>query len=94
LRYNFIQTVSSMIVISISVLAIMIMALVIVLLLYSPGKPEPFLDQKGILIAGSVSEKISVTIGGIRQGMIIQSKKQKNKPLNGQPAKKKLKVKP
>ena len=67
-----------MILITISALAIMILALVIVLRIYSPGKPEPFIDNTGVPIAGSISEKTFVTIGGIRQGMIIQSKNIQN----------------
>ena len=34
--------------------------LVGVLLAWSPGKPEPFLDENGNLLAGSISEKIRV----------------------------------
>jgi len=71
---HFVKTVSCMFFISISFLAIVILVLVIVLQVYSPGKSEPFVDSKGIPIAGSVSEKTFVTIGGIRQGMFIQSK--------------------
>jgi pimeloyl-ACP methyl ester carboxylesterase len=71
---HFIKTVSRMLFISISVLAIVIPILVIVLRINSPGKPEPFVDNRGEPIAGSVSEKTFITIGGIRQGMIIQSK--------------------
>ena len=71
---HFVKTVSRMILITISVLAIMILALVIVLRIYSPGKPEPFIDNNGVPVAGSISEKTFVTIGGVRQGMIIKSK--------------------
>jgi pimeloyl-ACP methyl ester carboxylesterase len=71
---HFIKTLSRMLFISISVLAIVILLLVIVLRIYSPGKPEPFVDNRGAPIAGSISEKTFLTIGGIRQGMIIQSK--------------------
>ncbi len=63
-----------MLFISFSVLVLLILILVIILQIYSPGKPEPFVDYRGTPIAGSVSEKTFVTIGGIRQGMIIQSK--------------------
>ncbi|MBG0858407.1 MAG: alpha/beta hydrolase [Bacteroidales bacterium] len=51
-------------------------ALIIVCILfyYSPGKIEPFLDNNGKALANSISEKTFVTIGGIRQGMIIRSK--------------------
>jgi pimeloyl-ACP methyl ester carboxylesterase len=45
---------------------------------YSPGKPEPFLDNKGRYLIGSISEKTFVKIGGIRQGMIIRSKNNHN----------------
>lgn len=48
------------------------------LLILSPGKPLPFVDEKGKLLAESVSEKVFVSIGGIRQGMIIKSKNQAN----------------
>jgi len=45
-----------------------------VLLVMSPGKPEPFLDDKGNVLAGSISEKIHVNINGVEQGMFIKSK--------------------
>jgi len=48
------------------------------LLYYSPGKPESFQDKNGKTIANSISEKIYVNIGGIRQGMIIRSKSIQN----------------
>ena len=71
---HFFKTISRMLLITFSVLAIMILILVIVLKIYSPGKTEPFVDDKGATIAGSISEKTFLTIGGILQGMIIQSK--------------------
>ncbi len=49
-----------------------------VLIYYSPGKPEPFLDENGKVLAGSISEKTSITIGGIRQGMFIKGKNKGN----------------
>jgi pimeloyl-ACP methyl ester carboxylesterase len=45
-----------------------------VLLIYSPGKPTPFLDENGKPLIGSISEKIHVPINGMKQGMIIKSK--------------------
>jgi pimeloyl-ACP methyl ester carboxylesterase len=39
-----------------------------------PGSPRPFLDGSGNPLPHSVSEKISVTINGVRQGMIIKSR--------------------
>ncbi len=45
-----------------------------VLQAYSTGKSEPYLDQTGNPIAGSLSEKVFVEIGGLKQGMFIKSK--------------------
>jgi pimeloyl-ACP methyl ester carboxylesterase len=39
-----------------------------------PGKPKPFVDEKGNPLAGSLSEKIHVNINGVEQGMFIKSK--------------------
>jgi pimeloyl-ACP methyl ester carboxylesterase len=51
-----------------------ILILLGVLLAWSPGKPEPFLDENGNPLAGSISEKIHVNINGVEQGMFIKSK--------------------
>ncbi|MEK6480550.1 alpha/beta hydrolase [Catalinimonas sp. 4WD22] len=40
----------------------------------SSGKPKPYLDPSGSPMAGSVSEKVFMNIGGVRQGMFIKSK--------------------
>ena len=45
-----------------------------VVLVYSPGKTEPYLDKNGKLLEGSISEKSFVKIGGIKQGMFIKGK--------------------
>jgi pimeloyl-ACP methyl ester carboxylesterase len=45
-----------------------------VLLAFSPGKPQPFLDENGKQLVSSISEKIFVNINGVQQGMIIKSK--------------------
>lgn len=39
----------------------------------SPGRPDPLRDANGNMIPGSLSERVTVEIGGIPQGMIIQS---------------------
>lgn len=44
----------------------------------SPGKPEPFLDEKGNLLNGSISEKVFIDINGLRQGLFIKSKNSTN----------------
>lgn len=45
-----------------------------ILLVLSPGNPKPFLDQSGSPIPGSLSEKVFMKIGGVRQGMLIKSR--------------------
>jgi pimeloyl-ACP methyl ester carboxylesterase len=40
----------------------------------SPGKPNPILDENGIPLAGSISEKIRIDINGVEQGMFIKSR--------------------
>jgi pimeloyl-ACP methyl ester carboxylesterase len=57
-----------------AVLLVCVFILVGVLLVCSPGKPEPFLDENGKLLAGSISEKVFVNINGVEQGMFIMSK--------------------
>jgi pimeloyl-ACP methyl ester carboxylesterase len=48
------------------------------LLLSSPGKPAPVLDERGNPVPGSISEKVFVEINGVRQGMFIKSKDPSN----------------
>ncbi len=60
------------------VLLVCIFILVGVLLLWSPGKPIPFVDKNGNPLAGSISEKIHVHINGAEQGMFIKSKDKTN----------------
>jgi len=59
---------------AISALLVSLLALVCVLLFWSPGRPTPFLDDNGRVLAGSISEKVNVTIGGVEQGMFIKGK--------------------
>lgn len=42
----------------------------------SPGNAKPFNDKNGHPIAGSLSEKTFLSIGGVRQGLFIKSKNQ------------------
>jgi pimeloyl-ACP methyl ester carboxylesterase len=59
----------------ISIVAAGMLLLVGLLELWSyPGKPKPFVDENGKVLAGSLSEKIRVSINGLDQGMIIKSK--------------------
>ncbi len=63
--------------IMLTILAILLscmLILVVVLLVISPGKVNPFLDENGKPLAGSISEKIHVNINGVEQGMFIRGK--------------------
>jgi len=51
-----------------------------VLLFCCSGKVQPFLDENGNPLAGSISEKIHVSINGVEQGMFIKGK-DKTKPI-------------
>lgn len=55
-----------------------IIILVLVLRFYSPGKPKQFLDHNGDVLPNSISEKIFIEVGGIKQGMFIKSKNREN----------------
>jgi pimeloyl-ACP methyl ester carboxylesterase len=63
----------------VSIFLACILILVGVLQLWSyPGKPQPFTDENGNPLPGSISEKIFVEINGVQQGMFIKSKDVKN----------------
>lgn len=47
---------------------------VVVLLVISPGRPSPIVDEHGRPVVGSISEKIRVTINGVEQGMFIRGR--------------------
>jgi pimeloyl-ACP methyl ester carboxylesterase len=51
---------------------------ILYLVLISPGKPDAFKDKNGNILEGSISEKIFVSIGGVKQGMFIRSKNTNN----------------
>ncbi|WP_446898375.1 alpha/beta fold hydrolase [Clostridium sp. LBM24168] len=61
-----------------SVFLVIILILLSVLLIYSPGKIKPIRDKNGKWIRGSISEKVFVIINGIKQGMIIRGKNNRN----------------
>jgi pimeloyl-ACP methyl ester carboxylesterase len=50
----------------------------VVLLVLSPGRPSPVLDDGGRRIAGSISEKLRVNINGVEQGMFIRGRAETN----------------
>jgi pimeloyl-ACP methyl ester carboxylesterase len=58
-----------------SILLVFIIILVGMLQIWSmPGKPKPFVDENGDVLAGSISEKIYLDINGVEQGMFIKSR--------------------
>lgn len=59
--------------IMILILITAILLLIGILLAWSPGKVQPFLDENGRPLAGSLSEKSFIDIRGLRQGMFIKS---------------------
>ena len=61
-----------------SVITLCLIAFLTTLFILSPGKIKPFVDQNGRLLAGSISEKIFIKIGGVEQGMFIRGKDIKN----------------
>ena len=63
-----------MLVILFSILFGLLLILIITLLIYSPGKIEPYLDKNRKTIIGSIAEKTFIKIGGAQQGMFIKSK--------------------
>lgn len=62
----------------VTVLFVSILVAVGLLRLVSPGTPTPFLDARGEPLAGSLSEKIRVPIGGVEQGMFVKSRDVRN----------------
>ncbi|MDR0232025.1 MAG: alpha/beta hydrolase [Dysgonamonadaceae bacterium] len=60
-----------------SIIGILLIGLVI-LAVNSPGKLEPLKDSEGKEIAGSLTEKSFVEIGGIRQGFFVRSENPEN----------------
>lgn len=52
----------------------LILASAVLMIVWSPGKMEPYRDAAGNVLPDSVSEIVRVPIGGIEQGMIIQGR--------------------
>ncbi|MCA1758653.1 MAG: alpha/beta hydrolase, partial [Bacteroidales bacterium] len=60
------------------VLLSLFISTIVYLALISPGKPEAFKAESGNILKGSISEKIFVSIGGVKQGMFIRGKNTDN----------------
>jgi pimeloyl-ACP methyl ester carboxylesterase len=67
-----------MLIVSATVTTGILLILTGVLFIYSPGKLKPFPDDTAKPLAGSISEKVFLTIGGVKQGMFIRSKNTNN----------------
>ena len=61
-----------------SIFLVCMLILAGVLLVCSPGKAKPFLDDSGKPLEGSISEKLWIKINGVEQGMFIKSKDSTN----------------
>ncbi len=56
------------------VLLVSVFLFIGVLIARSPGNPEPFVDDNGKPLTGSISEKTLINVNGIQQGMFIRGK--------------------
>jgi pimeloyl-ACP methyl ester carboxylesterase len=57
-----------------SILLGCLLMLLCILLVYSPGKIEPYSDAAGKPMPGSIAEKTFIQIGDVQQGMFIKSR--------------------
>ena len=55
-------------------LVVILISLFLFLYINSSNEPEQVKDENGNVISGSISEKIFVQIGGIKQGMILRER--------------------
>ncbi|MFM9910776.1 MAG: alpha/beta fold hydrolase [Chitinophagaceae bacterium] len=75
---HFLKKIRRMLVILFSILLGLFLILTIILLAYSPGKIEPYKDETGRIMPGSIAEKTFIKIGGVTQGMFIKSRNRSN----------------
>ncbi len=59
-------------------LVIIIIVPLLIISIKSSGKSDPFTNEKGFVINGSISEKIFVEINGVSQGMFIRGRNLNN----------------
>ena len=75
---DLIKPIKRMLVIITAIVSGFILLLTCILLVYSQGKIDPYLNNAGNPIPGSISEKTFIQIGGVKQGMFIRSKNLNN----------------
>lgn len=51
-----------------------LLVLAVALLAISPGRPSPIVDANGRPVAGSIADKVHVTINGVEQGMFLRGR--------------------
>src|SRR5688500_10208638 len=68
------KTIKRMIVIITAATIGFLLIITFALLIYSSGKLQPYLDNDGNQLTGSIAEKVFITVGGVKQGMFIKSK--------------------
>ncbi len=62
----------------ISIILLFVITPLTALFIISPGKLKPFINQEGQVLDGSISEKIFINIGGVKQGMFLRGKDTNN----------------
>jgi pimeloyl-ACP methyl ester carboxylesterase len=75
---NFLKIALKMFLYILSGIAAILLIIIGILLYLSPGTPEKFKDDNNLVIECSISEKVFVNIGGVRQGMFICGKNMNN----------------
>jgi pimeloyl-ACP methyl ester carboxylesterase len=65
-------------IISLSLILAFMASVWIFLWIISPGTPEQFFNKEGKVLESSISEKLFLNIGGVKQGMFIRSKNMDN----------------
>lgn len=73
-----VKKVMKVVVLLLGVLVALAVLLFLLLWFNSPGRVAPLVDANGKPIHGSISEIVRMPIGGVEQGMIIQSVNQEN----------------
>lgn len=74
LNLSIIKRVCRIMILTLSILLVCISIFAGFLRVYSPGQVIPFVDSNDKPLPGSISEKIFINIGGVRQGMFFKSK--------------------
>jgi pimeloyl-ACP methyl ester carboxylesterase len=77
-KQNIFRRRSKMIIYILLVFLGLLISCLLYLTIVSPGKPDSFRDEHGKILKESISEKIFVEIGRVKQGMFIRSKNTDN----------------